>query len=239
MRIPIVQQIETLVQEIPGWSPLDQLYTLFNLAYLTIDTQGDFLEIGSWCGRSASVLGLAARLLGNTTVHCIDLFPEKKDWRQNTDGSYSFMVEIDGVTYGSYQEQTVWQEPFERDIAPLYENHSGIFDLFTQAIERSGMEAVVKAYRGDSEICKRLATLNIDCKLAFIDGDHSYAAVCRDIHNVERVLVKGGWICFDDAFSHYEGVSRAIEDCIIHNPHYGFCQQMTRKFFIAKRLQNS
>ena len=44
---PIIDQIETIVREVPGWSPVDQLYTLFNLAYLTKDIQGDIVEIGS------------------------------------------------------------------------------------------------------------------------------------------------------------------------------------------------
>jgi len=52
---------------------------------------------------------------------------------------------------------------------------------------------------------------------------------------MDRYLVPGGWICFDDAFSYYDGVNRAIEDCIINNPGYELCQQMTRKFFIARK----
>jgi len=72
-------------------------------------------------------------------------------------------------------------------------------------------------------------------KFAFIDGDHGYDAVCKDIENVERYLVPGAWICFDDAFSSYEGVSRAIQDMIINNPEYSFGQQMTRKFFVARK----
>jgi len=91
---PIINQIEKMAQEIPGWSPVDQLYTLFNLAYLTADLKGDIVEIGSWCGRSASVLATAARLIGSTKVFCIDLFPEKNDWHKNEDGSYSFDLNI-------------------------------------------------------------------------------------------------------------------------------------------------
>ena len=73
MTDPIIEQIEKMVENIHGWSPIDQLYTLFNLAYLASDIEGDIVEIGSWGGRSASVLGLAAQLIGNTVVHCIDL----------------------------------------------------------------------------------------------------------------------------------------------------------------------
>lgn len=233
--IPIFNQIEEMVRDIPGWSPVDQLYTLFNLAYLTADLEGDIVEIGSWCGRSASVLGLAARLIGNTKVYCIDLFPERNDWKQNEDGSYSFEVRIGDKTYHGYRDQTVWKEPFERDIAPLYEKYDGVLDIFTEVIARHSLQDIVKAHKGDSAFCLHLAEQHVKCKLAFIDGDHSYEAVCRDIHNVETILVEGGWICFDDAFSCYDGIDQAIGDLVINNPTYELCQQMTRKFFVARK----
>ncbi|TRZ89736.1 MAG: class I SAM-dependent methyltransferase [Methanosarcinales archaeon] len=235
MTIPIINQIENMVQDIPGWSPIDQLYSLFNLVYLTSDTPGDIIEIGSWCGRSASVLATAARLIGSTKVYCIDLFPEKNDWKQNDDGSYSFEVQIEGKVYGGYKDQTVWREPFEKDIAPLYEKHNGILDIFTEAIGRLDLQDIVEAHRGDSTVCKRLTERNVWCKLAFLDGDHSYASVCQDIRNVEDILLDGGWICFDDAFSSYGGVNQAINELIINNPMYELQQQMTRKFFVARR----
>lgn len=234
-RTPIIHQLEEVLRDIPGWSPLDQLYTLFNIAYLTSDLEGDIIEIGSWCGRSASVLGMAARLIGNTKVYCIDLFPERDDWKQNNDGSYSFNVTIDGVTYGGYQEQTVWQEPFEKDIAPLYEKFSSIYDIFSETIAKNHLQDVVVSYRGNSTMFAHSLTQSFKCKLVFLDGDHSYDVVCRDIQTMEKFLVQGGWICLDDAFSHYDGVNKAIEDLIIHNPNFELCQQMTRKFFVARK----
>jgi hypothetical protein len=235
--IPIINQIEEAVKDIPGWSPLDQLYTLFNLAYLTADLEGDIVEIGSWCGRSAVVLGMAAKLAGNSNsnVHCVDLFPAKDSWWRNADGSYSFLVEIGGVTYSGYQEQTVWAEPFERDILPLYAKNDSILEIFVQTVAKHQLQDVVQTHIGDSTRFVSLMPKNFKCRLAFIDGDHGYKAVCRDIDNVERFLVGGGWICFDDAFASYDSVSRAIEECIINNPAYDMCQQMTRKCFIARK----
>ncbi|WP_148665442.1 class I SAM-dependent methyltransferase [Sulfurifustis variabilis] len=233
--VPIINQIEDMVRGVPGWTPIDQLYTLFNLVCLTSDLPGDILEIGSWCGRSSAVLGFAARLSGEARVMCVDLFPGKTDWKQNPDGSYSFRVAIAGKTYGGYQEQTVWKEPFERDIAPIYARYDSVFDVFSDTIRRQGLQERVEAFRGNSETFADQAPPGFRCRVAFIDGDHSYEAVCRDIRNVERFLVPGGWVCFDDAFSHYEGVNRAITDLVIKNPDYALGQQMTRKLFIARR----
>lgn len=232
---PIVQQIEDLVIDIPGWSPIDQLYTLFNLAYLTSDFEGDIVEVGSWCGRSAVVLAKAARMIGNTKVHCIDLFPRKNDWSQNPDGTYSFKTTIENQTYTGYQVQVVWQEPFEKDIAPLYEKYDGIFDIFTESIAKNNFQDIVQPFRGNTQSFCESISPDFKCKLAFLDADHCYEAVCQDINNINRFLVKGGWICFDDAFSYYDGVDQAINDLIINNSDFELCQQMTRKFFVARK----
>lgn len=230
---PIVRRIEEIVKDVPGWTPADQLFALFNLVYLTADLRGDILEIGSWCGRSTAVMGMAARLVGKTRMVCIDLFPEKDDWKQNADGSYSFSVRIGDKTYGGYRDQRVWKEPFEQDIAPVYAKYSSIYEVFRKTIRDNNLEEIVTAIRGNSDAIKGMSDAHF--KLAFLDADHSYDGVCADIRNAERDLVKGGWICFDDAFSHYEGVDRAITDLVVNSGRYELCQQMTRKFFIARK----
>jgi predicted O-methyltransferase YrrM len=232
---PIIDQIQEMVKEVPGWTPIDQLYTLFMLVSALSDRKGDIVEIGSWCGRSTIVLGAAARRTGNVKIHCIDLFPAKNDWKQNEDGSYSFKVWIGDRVFGGYQDQTVWQDPFEKDIAPLYLKHDGILDIFNETIKRNHMTDLVKVFRGNSAMFAATCDPSFKCKLAFIDADHSYEAVVSDIKNIEPFLIEGGWICFDDAFSYYDGVNRAITDCIINNPSYDLCQQMTRKCFVARR----
>lgn len=234
-RTPIASRIEQAVEDIPGFSPLDQLLALFTLAYTSADLQGDILELGSWCGRSAVALGMAARLTDKTKVHCVDLFPEKDDWFRNSDGSYSFRVNIDGKEYGAYGEQTVWAEPFDKHIAPVYKKYSGALDAFNQSIAANGLENWVVPFKGNLANFADRAVVGLRLRMAFIDGDHSYEAVAKDIEYVERFLLPGGWICFDDAFSSYDGVDRAIEECIIASEKYHQCQQLTRKLFVARR----
>ena len=233
---PIIDQIEDIARSTPGWSPVDQLYTLFTMALLTSHLEGDILEIGSWCGRSTAAMGLAATLVGHTRIQCVDLFPAKEDWRQNADGSYSMQVTVEGSRYGGYENQTVWAEPFERDIAPIYARHSGVLEVFEDTIARYGLRHIVSAFKGTGAgFSLSPAAESFRCRLAYVDGDHSYQAVCDDILTVDRFLVGGGWICFDDAFSSYEGVNRAITELIIQNPQYEICQQMTRKCFAARK----
>jgi hypothetical protein len=235
-RSAVIEQLERVVKDVHGWSPLDQLFALFTLAFSTRHLRGDLVEIGSWCGQSTIALGLAAKLLGDARLHAIDLFPEKGDWYQNPDGSYSMRVTIDGVTYASYDEQTVWAEPFRRDIAPLYAEHNSIWDILNANIRAHDLIGTVIAHRGTSSVLGSILGNGGKIRLAFIDGHHSYSAVSADIRNVEAHLVEGSWICFDDAFTTYEGVNAAINDLVIASPRYALGQQLTRKLFVAQRV---
>lgn len=232
--VPITIQIEEAVKDIPGWFPIDQLLSLFTLAFSSAHLQGDILELGSWCGRSAVALGMAARLTGNTTVHCVDLFPEKDDWYQNADGTYSFSVIVDGRKVGAYEEQTVWPEPYLRDIVRVYERFSGTMEVFENSIKSNGLSDWVAPFKGDLLSFSENMGNDFSLRMAFIDGDHSYAAVAKDIAIVEQYLLPGGWICFDDAFSNYVGTNEAIQKHIIECGRYRCCQQLTRKFFVAQ-----
>jgi len=234
---PIMTRIEDLVSTIPGWSPVDQLYTLFLLIYSNSHISGDIIEIGSWCGRSSSVLAMSAKMTGVKQVVCVDLFPNKNDWKQNTDGSHSFKVNIDGKEYSANTDQTIWEEAFEKDVVPIYKNTDNLFEIFSNNIKKSGCEELITTIRGNSFDIKKKVDSFFKCKFAFIDGDHGYETVCNDITNVEKYLVPGAWICFDDAFSTFDGVDRAIRNMIIDNPRYCCKQQLTRKLFVAKKRE--
>jgi predicted O-methyltransferase YrrM len=232
---PVWSQIESLVENIPGWTPIDELYTLFTLTLANANLVGDIVEVGSWCGRSAVVLAAAARLSGDSNVYCADLFPEKNDWKQNADGTYSFEVLIGNKRYGGYIEQTVWKEVFESQTGKIYELYNGVLDCFQETISQRDMSDIVHAYKGDLAALLESQGSDFKCRVAFLDGDHGYEAVCADIRDIERCLVSGGWLCFDDAFSCYLGVNQAIEEHIIASGRYDQCQQMTRKLFVARR----
>lgn len=236
MQKPMIDQIASVVEPIPGWTPLDQLHSLYMLALGTAHIEGDILEIGSWCGRSAVVLGLAASLCGNTTVYCVDLFPEKGDWIRNDDGSRSLRVQCGDQVYGAYHNQTVWQEPFERDILPIYERFSGTLEAFNHFVAAQKLEGTVKPFRGNLSAFLSSRNKDLRLRLAFIDGDHGYDEVSSDIQTVEQFLAPGAWLCFDDAFTTYEGVDDAIRQHVISGENYDVCRQLTRKLFVARYM---
>jgi predicted O-methyltransferase YrrM len=235
--MPLISEIERRVADVPGWSPIDELYTLSVLAYATAHLPGDIIEVGSWFGRSAVVLGAAARET-HGTVHCIDLFPQRDDWRRNADGTYSFSVAIGGRSHAGYEEQTVWSEPFESQVAPLYADCPSVFDRFVANVSAHGLDGTVRPHRGNSLTFAASAPETLRSRLLFIDGDHGYRAVREDLAHLSPFLMPGGWICFDDAFSTYEGVDRAITEFVLDNPAYDIKRQMTRKCFAARLAPN-
>ena len=227
--------IDRIVASVPGWTPPDQLLALYMLAITTAPLGGDILEIGSWCGRSTAVLGHAVRRSGGGHVWAVDLFPDAHDWIQNADGSYSMRGAIGDQAFAAYVDQTVWEEPFRRDIEPVYARSPKLIDVFRSTMQGEGVEGVVTAFRGTSQQWAESRVAPSKLRLAFVDGDHSYDAVCADIAVVERFLAPGGWIAFDDAFSYYDGVNRAVTERIIQSSNYELAHQLSRKFFVAQR----
>lgn len=231
---PLATRIEQMVAGIPGWTPTDQLCALWQIVTMTTGLPGDVLEIGSWCGRSSVVLASAA-LAGGSRVHCVDLFPAKSDWKRNDQGEYYFAVEIGNRRVAAYDSFYVWPEVYQRDMAPLYERYGSIYEAFIENVAKAGLRDAVVPFRGDISMFAAAQQADFRCRVAFIDGDHGYDAVCNDIVQVERFLVPGGWICLDDAFASYDGVNRAIEERILRHPDYELAQQLTRKLFVARR----
>ncbi len=224
-------RIEKLVEGVPGWTPLDELFTLYMLSCTACPPQGCIVEVGAWCGRTSVVLGESARATGTGPVHAVDLFPERDDWSPNADGSHSIRMSRTGFV----SAQRVWREPFERDVLPVYDLHGGPFAAFGRAVGAAGLESTVLPHRGTSRTFAAAAGSGFRARLIFLDGDHTYGGVLEDLDALERFLMPGGWICFDDAFTCYEGVDRAIGERIAGNPAYDMRLQPTRKLYIARK----
>jgi hypothetical protein len=144
-------------------------------------------------------------------------------------------ISVGGERIEAYQTATVWREPFERDIAPLYAAHDSVHDIFRSTIRGYALTDVVTDYRGTSEIARTLHERSHRFRLAFIDGDHGYDAVCRDIANVEPGLLPGGWLCFDDACTSFHEVDQALRDRVISSPAFDLAHHVTRKLFVARK----
>ena len=231
----LYRTLEQAVQNVDGWTPLEQLHSLATLVLATSDVEGDILEVGSWCGRSSIALGLGSKATNGCTVHCVDLFPNKSDWYENKDGTFSFGVQLNDNFITSYDEQTVWAEAFRDTVLPVYEKIDNLLEIFKSNIAAADVQDVMTTFRGELDSYLKL---NEDQKyrLVFLDGDHSYNHVIEEIRSIQGLISSGGWLCFDDAFTSYTGVDAAITEGIINSEHFKNCHQITRKMFIAQKV---
>lgn len=229
-------RITESVKDVFGWSPIEQLYSLYVTSLLNRHLEGDIIEVGSWGGRSSIALGLSVCDSPETFVHAIDYFPNKEDWKENSDGTFSFMIEIDGKRIPGHNLQTVWKEPFENSIAPFYRDHPNMIEYFRSNIANAGLKEKVKPFKGNAQFFAQQVPAGFKCRMVYIDGEHSYESVKNDIETLSQFLVKDGIICFDDAFTSYDGVDRAITECVINSNRFHSFAKLTRKLFIARKL---
>lgn len=227
--------LRDVADRVPGWTPFEQLLALFTLG-CSLPGQADLLEIGSWCGRSMVALGLAAKISGRGHVHAVDAFPERDDWYRNDDGTYSFEVRTATETIPGLTDQRVWAEPFVRDILPLYDRWGSPFRAFETFRAEFALDRVVTAYRMSAAAFVAGPGRTHRYRLAFIDGEHSDAAVRHDLDAAWSRLVPGGAVCLDDAFTCYAGVDSAIDAHVASRPDVAAATSLTRKMFaVIKR----
>lgn len=180
-----------------------------------LSATGNILEVGTWCGKSALALGLAARERG-TKVFCVDLWPEEKDWFK-TESGYKFMVEGDT----SFDECAIYTETFENYFLPVYRK-GGPYRVFRENVVRFDLEDVVYPIRGTTKDIPK----DLYAGLAYIDADHSEDAVKQDIERVRKHV--HGWMIFDDANGRWPGVLNAVNDLKV------FGSQITERLYAAR-----
>lgn len=232
--VPLFDRLSTLVDQVPGWTPLDQLYTLSLLVFQHPGKVENIVEVGCWCGRSSIALALGAELRGEGKVNAVDLFPGRNDWYENEDGSFSFKVTTNSGHISAYTDQRVWREPWMESIKPVYDKFENTFEALTHFVERANLSHRVTTFKGDITSFTK-AEPDLKAQLVFLDADHSYDAVSNDILHAQTILEPGGWLAFDDAFTVYEGVNQAIKDLVLNSTNFQRCQQVTRKCFIAQK----
>ncbi len=132
------------------------------------------LEIGSWAGGSAITWAEAIKQFssGGGIVVCIDKRePHFEPWQCREPGPY-------------------------REMNDALSSRK-IFELFIHNIRASGHDDIVIPFKGWSdELLPLLGENRFD--VVFVDGNHAYASVLKDIRNAEPLLSEGGVICGDD-----------------------------------------
>jgi hypothetical protein len=181
---------------------------------------GAVVEIGSFCGLSLNHILLLLRQHGRMNpVFSVDAW-EFEGFTK--DAAFLDETEIPAAPYRGHI-----MESFRRNI----ELFNG--DRLPHHIEANSDDFFAAWERKDTvtDFFGHAAMLGGPIAMAYIDGDHSYAQSRLDFENVDRFLVRGGFIIFDDsadwtewgslrtareaaARSDYELVDRAPNYCL-------------------------
>lgn len=211
------------IEKIPGiLHPLEG-FTLFLLS-MSAPTDNMIVEVGSYLGRSAAYLALGSLISKKQGVCAVDMFPKASDWYLGEDGLYH----IRGSDY--YLEEHVYKER----AAFFYGDHvyTSTLDIFKDIIRKVGLEAHIEPFKGNSRQCAQ--KLKAPLRMAFIDGDHTYDGVKKDILSLDHRIVENGYMCFHDYSVKFPGVVRAVNEYVVASENYGDIFQV-RDLLVARK----
>jgi MMP 1-O-methyltransferase len=133
---------------------------------------GPLLEVGTYCGKSAVYLGVAARD-GSTVLFTVDHHR------------------------GSEENQPGW-EHHDPEVVDPASVRMDTLPFFRRTIERAGLEDVVIAVVGDSPTIAR--HWGTPLGLVFVDGGHAFDVALADYEGWARHLLPDGLLVFHDVF---------------------------------------
>lgn len=157
-------------------APVRHVFMMSTVWYLTQEKKrSDFqiLEIGSWLGASALSWAQGLKIHNNSqgTITCVDAWKPFFNRETHQDNVYVTM------------EQALSSE--------------AAYQLFIHNISTLPSSITCQHMRGKSDSI--LPLLRENCfDVVFIDADHSYTPVLRDIKNSLSLVKDGGIICGDD-----------------------------------------
>ena len=156
-----------------GFMPDDEGEALVEAASSADPTLGPFLELGSYCGKSACYLGPVARRL-ETVVYCLDHHR------------------------GSEENQPGW-EWHEPDLVDDAVGRIDTLPFFRRTIHDAGLEDVVVALVGDGPTVSR--HWKTPLSLLFIDGGHGVEPARLDYEGWTPLVAFGGLLIIHDVFT--------------------------------------
>lgn len=133
---------------------------------------GPLLEIGSYCGRSAAILGWACKPAG-AVLYSID-------------------------HHRGSEEQQPGQEYFDPDLLDPRARRIDTFPFFRDTVERAGLEEVVIPLVCNSSVAGKMWQTPLS--LVFIDGGHSFDAAYTDLLTWSPHVMAGGFLVVHDIF---------------------------------------
>ncbi|WP_320040969.1 class I SAM-dependent methyltransferase [uncultured Desulfobacter sp.] len=159
------------LKTIKGFMADDEALRLYDLS-LVASRIGPVLEIGSYCGRSAAIIGSACKQ-NNGVLFSID----------HHEGS---------------EEQQPGEEYFDADLYDKKTLTINTFPFFRQTLALAGLKDTVVPIVCASKIAGRMWKTPLS--MVFIDGGHSFEAAQADFMTWAPHIIPGGFLVIHDIF---------------------------------------
>ena len=166
-----IENIELLIKDIKGFIAREEALRLYEVAR-EASIIGPCLEIGSYCGKTASYIGMGCRVNGGT------------------------LFSIDH--HRGSEEQQPGEEYFDPD---LLDEETGLIDtfrIFRKTLSDLGLEDTVIPIVARSEVVARSWTTPLG--MVFIDGGHTFEAALTDYNCWTPHILSGGFLAIHDIF---------------------------------------
>jgi len=158
-------------------------------------SRGDIIEIGSFHGRSTTWIGRGLKERGTGKIYSIDPHMGITD------------KEFKGVDCPEERQRHKIEFNVEDPTAQSYEG-------FLETLKKYKIKDIVEIIRKTSEKAKEDLPSGLTASLIFVDGDHTYEGVKKDIELYLPMLGEDGVIAFHDFNQTFQGVFKAVTELI-------------------------
>ena len=188
---PIITKQKTYTEEYLNWlcfanagmlNPGNIYLMKYAIDHLPSDDP--IIEIGSFCGLSTNVISYFLKKRINK-IFCVD----KYIFEGAENGGYLGNSDISHSDYKSFVKKN-----FLRNISFFSTSKPYPIELFSdEFFERWSENTQI------TDLFGRSVQLGGRVSFCYVDGNHTYEYVKRDFNNIDRHLVSGGFILFDDS----------------------------------------
>jgi cephalosporin hydroxylase len=171
------------------WS--SQFFHIYEEAVATAPTGASLVEVGSWWGKSAIYLAELAKYANKALkVYSVDLWD-----------------------YRPWMPEHAWLfgHPENHESTIHAQHHDSVFETFAYHVEQSGLSPdPLRIMRMDSLEAARLF-INSWLHFVFLDDEHSYDHVRKELAAWWPLVLPGGMIAGDDYKPEFNGVIAAVD----------------------------
>lgn len=194
----------------------------FDFIIRTMPKGGAVLEIGSYLGMSTAILG-----------YLLDKYQRQEPFFTCDPWDFEGVEEKIGGYYdaASRRYRDYCPETFKRNMQTF------LPDRLPHTVERYSGDFLQRWNTGqaDVDVFGRSLQLGGPLSFAYIDGLHTYEAAKLDFEGVDRALLPGGLVFFDDSnLKDFPGVHRLVQE-VQQNPAYELVSRLGNYLF-RKRL---